>query len=731
EADANRDWFLAQGVPVGSIAQWISGNIGYSPGWALGEIKFVTADLIQDAYLSGQLEPDDILLTNGIPAEIPDVAGIITLAPTTPNSHVVILAQTYGVPMVYLAVQDDIDTAQSMIGFNTLLCVEESAGYCTVEFTDVDAVMTQQQIENLLALKAPNPLDYPPMATYGAYSADPNNLVPADIKYFGGKAANYGMLTRSIPDRAPVPTAFSFDLWNEFLDQTVSSGKTLRQEINSILQGYSWPPDDMTALSNDLEYIREDLFKDTDATIFSPQLQNAILNTLQDPCYGFDMNSNIRFRSSTNIEDANEFVGAGLYDSYSGCLADDLDGDGSGPCICDPTESKERGVFRAIRKVYASFYNDNAFLERLKYGVDPNEVGMAILVHHSFPDEFELANGVATLEKSSSGPEKSIQLVTQLGATSVANPTDGSIPEEVQAYVDGSGVITLTFVSGSNLVVLGEKVMDWQDDYLELAQALVDASDEFENQTGKNDYIIDFEYKNLEPGGAALPAGGICVKQIRELPQPDPADLECPTLDPPIPTSCPSSCFPYPVMGDQLRSLTDDGVSIMTIYHLEICPPGWICKTLAFEAWQETIITGLTSEPIYLYSCDSQCYTAGWHNWCENFYFEPMFEPGISPCIIEQLQILNIKGIEMYNITYCGTPGIRYHTFDGQVIDTPYRLGDFEPDGDIDLTDLLFIADHWLAADCDLCGGANLNCDNKVNLQDFAELARHWLYGTP
>ncbi|MBN1765018.1 MAG: hypothetical protein JW860_07145 [Sedimentisphaerales bacterium] len=193
------------------------------------------------------------------------------------------------------------------------------------------------------------------------------------------------------------------------------------------------------------------------------------------------------------------------------------------------------------------------------------------------------------------------------------------------------------------------------------------------------------------------------------------------------PTYCPTPCSPWPSGNYYQRSHSEDGVFIMTSYTL-LCPSGLICLEDPFDAWIETLITGLTTEPIYLYSCDSQCYTAGHHNWCENFYFEPMFEPGISQCIVDQLQLRNIKGIELHNMTYCGTPGIRYHTFDGQVIETPYRPGDTEPDGDIDLIDLISMADHWLETDCDLCGGTNLNCDNIVNLLDFATLAQNWLY---
>jgi len=306
----------------------------------------------------------------------------------------------------------------------------------------------------------------------------------------------------------------------------ISSG-TLREEISNRLSGHSYPPSDMAALSANLRTIGH-IIKNTGITSFTPLQIVTIESILLDSQYGFDINKKLRFRSSTNVEDSNHFTGAGLYDSFSGCLADEFDGDDDGPCLCDPCELNERGVFRAIRKVFASFYNDNAYLERLRHDVNEAEVGMALLVHHSFPDEFELANGVATLEKRG-GTSRFITLVTQDGAVSVANPQDGSIPEEVSVSVYSFGTF-LTLIRQSNLVPLGATVMDWQDDYVELSQLLVAAAVEFESVTGKSNYYLDFEYKKLAAGGAAIPAGGLVVKQVREIPRPDPMERITPFL---------------------------------------------------------------------------------------------------------------------------------------------------------------------------------------------------------
>lgn len=881
-AEADRAWLLSQGIPVGSIAQWFEGNICYSEGWAIGQLKYFSGDQIGPAYQSGQLEPNDILLTDGVPAEIPMVAGVMTLSPTTPNSHVAILARTYGIPFVYLGLGGDVNDTNDMIGADVVMCVEDNAGNCTVTLRDVNE-FSDIEIDELLAMKEPGTLSIIPTSPLGSYSGDTNDISPSDIGYFGGKASNYGILRDAIESNCPSAMAISFDLWDEFLDQALVprssvviwpgeyllfwadndeeqgpthtsfklskdgeyiglydsdgttlidglafgaqssdvsygrspdgndnwvlfsggtatpgasntgsggpasglfvnefmadndstiqdpcgsgypdwielynagstaidiggmyltddasdptkwmipvgiSGGTLREEIANRLTSYSYPPVDMAGLSVDLSAIRS-LFKSFVSTSFRQPQKDAIIAALQDPNYGFDVNSKIRFRSSTNVEDSNDFIGAGLYDSYSGCLADDLDGDDDGPCICDPCNTNERGVFRAIRKVFASFYNNNAFLERLRYGVNPTQVGMALLVHHSFPDEFELANGVATLEKNSSSPDKIVKLVTQKGAVSVANPEGGSIPEEVEVYVNGTGDKTATLIRQSNLVILGETVMEWLADYNDLTELLLDASVEFENITGKDDYILDFEYKKLFAGGAAMPAGGLVVKQIREIPQVASEQLACPA--PVLPTDCSTPC-PGDWSGSYLmghtRSFTSpDGVSIETSYCL-YCPG--FCLEWPFAFWNWTTISGLTTETINLYSCSSQCYTAGHHNWCENFYFEPMFEPGISQCIVDQLWLMNVKGIELHNMTVCGDPGIRYYDFDGQVFYGKPYLGDFDHDGDVDMVDFAMLAQRWLDSDCDLCGGIDLNCDGDVGLDDLREFVDDWLAG--
>lgn len=524
-AEADRDWLAAQGIEVSSPARWITRSACYAPGWAVGTLRFVTGGQIAAAYRAGTLRPDEILLTDTIPAEVPPVAGIATLAPTTPNSHVALLSQTWGIPCVYLAGQEGA-AAQSLVGSRVIIrSYVNNQGVCTAALIDASH-LGQPVIDELLAMKAIAPLDYDPLQTRGVYFSGVDALTPADTQRVGGKAAQYGLLRRAIPASARPAAALGFDLWSEFLSQPMIGGLTLRQTIDARLAGLNtWPPSNPGALATALGEVRN-MFTSTSTTRFTAAQEAAILAALQDPTYGFNPDVKIRFRSSTNVEDTATFTGAGLYDSFSGCLRDDLDPDTVGPSACDPTENNERGVFRAIRRVFASFYNDNAYQARRRLGVNENEVGMAMLVHHSFPDETELANGVAVLDWRI-GATRDVRIVTQPGAVSVTNPEDGSIPEDVQVYVFGGNYYPDLMRSASRLV-LGQTTMTWPSDYHTLTSLLVTVANRYATENpGVTSFALDFEFKKttVSNGPANLE-----IKQVRPLPRPGTAPTVTPML---------------------------------------------------------------------------------------------------------------------------------------------------------------------------------------------------------
>jgi hypothetical protein len=535
-AEANKGYFESRGIRLASPERWIEGDHAYAIGWALGTLKFFPSSEIDEAFFDGRLKPEDILLTDGVPAEIPMLAGVLTLKPSTPNSHVAILARSYGVPFAFIANPEEQSRVQQLAGREILLRVEPYSGDVKIfELVDELEPALRQEI---LDLKKPAVLEIAPKARFGAYTAAAENLTPGDIQYFGGKASNFGFIRRTIPDRSQDAIAISFDLWDEFMDQVMPDGETLRTLIEERLSKHVYPPD-MAVLKTDLEAIRS--WIRVTATFTQPQ-KSAIIAALER----FDPYRRIRFRSSTNVEDTEQFTGAGLYDSYSGCLQDDLDPDPSGPSHCNPLRAGKQGVFRAIQRVYASFYNHNAFVERLRHRVDESTVGMALLVHYSAPDEIEMANGVATMQVERGGGQlppggdpgdpfdpglrnaamgplrepgnppagaynNTADLVTQKGAVSVTNPDGNARPEIVMGYLHpfGSGGFLM---QRSSLVPLGAYVLEWDAEYKELMSLFASVADAYhEYFPQKTEFVLNFEYKKLEPGI-------LDVRQVREIP---------------------------------------------------------------------------------------------------------------------------------------------------------------------------------------------------------------------
>jgi hypothetical protein len=515
-AEANQVYFEQRGIRLASAEKWITGDYVYSPGWALGRLKYFPGWEIDLAFRDGRLKPEDILLTDSVPAEVPVLAGLLSLRPSTPNSHPAILARSYGLPFAYLSDPGERARVGQLSGKEILLRVDPYFGG-GVAIVELAGDLSPALREEILDLKKPPVLHIAPKARYGAYAASTEDLTPADLPYFGGKASNYGFLRRAIPGSSKEAIGISFDLWDEFLDQVMPGGRALRELIGERLSAHSYPPD-MALLHNDLEAIRLLI---TGQAQFTDGQKAGIIAALEP----FDPLRKIRFRSSTNVEDSEQFTGAGLYDSYSGCLQDDVDGDDRGPSKCDPAQPKERGVFRAIQRVYASFYNQNAFLERLRHNVDESKVGMALLVHHSAPDEVEMANGVATMDVERGGSDggqfpppraqtiynNTAQLVTQKGAESVSNPDGSAQPEVVTGYLHpfGSGAF---LTQRSSLVPLGAYVLDWDSEYKELMSLFASVADAYHRYyPAKDRFVLDFEYKKLDPGV-------LDVKQVREIP---------------------------------------------------------------------------------------------------------------------------------------------------------------------------------------------------------------------
>jgi phosphoenolpyruvate synthase/pyruvate phosphate dikinase len=203
----------------------------------------------------------------------------------------------------------------------------------------------------------------------------------------------------------------------------------------------------------------------------------------------------VRFRSSSNVEDALEFNAAGLYDSISGCVADDLDGNEGGYSRCDPQVDHELNVDRAIKRVWASLWNYRAYEEREYYQIPHSSAVMGILVTRAFPDE--AANGVIfTGDPSGENPGTYVVNV-QYGDTSVVQPDPGTSPEKDLLVMQNGQVTQIIRVRGSSLLPEGEWVLT-HDQLTLLGTVMADIDAEYPVNLGgysRDEVLLDSEFK--------------------------------------------------------------------------------------------------------------------------------------------------------------------------------------------------------------------------------------------
>ena len=130
----------------------------------------------------------------------------------------------------------------------------------------------------------------------------------------------------------------------------------------------------------------------------------------------------------------------------------------------------DKPVMDAVREVWASIWFFRAYEERAYRSIDHTKVGMALLVHRSFPDEE--ANGVALTGNifDTTGLEPGFYVNVQKGELSVVKPEAGVTTDQFIYHFDMPGQ-PIVFLDHSNQVEEGETVLTIAQTY-ELGKAL-------------------------------------------------------------------------------------------------------------------------------------------------------------------------------------------------------------------------------------------------------------------
>ncbi|MCZ6792912.1 MAG: hypothetical protein O7J95_04785, partial [Planctomycetota bacterium] len=504
---AARSW-ENPGFPIRNVGdQELPRAIGYSPATNYGVVRSFTLAELAVAEAAGALDGQTIAIVDDAPTDLETaVAGLVTGTPQGELSHLATRLARRGVPNVFVR-----DATQEFEPFaNRLVRLDVSLD---------DFSVREASVEEAEAWWAEHRPSVPPIPDVdGEYSGlDRITEIALDdpaggaIGRFGGKAAGLAILYRYLPARNQTRGfAIPFRYYLEFMrGNTISSladpavQVSYEDHVEELLADTRFRADGAfrrAALKNLRDHMRE---HGTVPEELRDALRERILEVFDDP------EVKVRFRSSSNNEDSPEVTGAGLYDSTSVCLPDELDGDDSGPSRCDPSKRKERTIERALKKVWASLWNHRAFEERQYFQIDHRRSAMALAVTLAYPAED--VNGVLFTGSPANRHDRRHVVNVQLGDESVVSPGVGIESEKDLLVMDGDRLRKVVRARASSLTVPGQHVLS-DEQLRELGETLAPVVDDFLGHYDLGDHprdevLVDFEFKFQD--------GQLIVKQAR------------------------------------------------------------------------------------------------------------------------------------------------------------------------------------------------------------------------
>ena len=486
---------LPKDLPRVSTDELYAG-ISYQPlvlSTGVGRLRFESIANIDEAAISYT----DIVVVDSAPNDIPVVQGLISQDFQTPLSHVNVLSANRKTPNMGLRGAMTDSTLRGLEGKLVSLTV----GALSYEVHEVTAAEAQA----FWSAHKPIPVTLPTvdqsitaLTDIGDVTPEPaaggslRDQIRTAVLAFGGKAAQYSVLSRT--EGVPIDKAFAIPVYwyYEFMQRN-----GLFDEVEALQKEPSFVSDSQVRFEKLAEFQ-----KHVQAGTFSDELEHALMAKIEEEY----PNHVIRFRTSTNSEDLDGFPCAGCYDSAKG----------------DPAKGVD-DVLAAIKFTYSTVWKFRTFEERAYYSVDHRSVGMALLAHNNFPDEFEKANGVAITANpfDESGLEPAFYINVQYGGkVEVVAPAAGTTSDQI-LYFFGNPNQPITYLGHSNIISAGSSVLSRAQIH-QLGVALDAIHTRFSPAYGpasgnKGFYAMDCEFKFSNEADPSKPAT-LFVKQARPYP---------------------------------------------------------------------------------------------------------------------------------------------------------------------------------------------------------------------
>ena len=290
---------------------------------------------------------NEILVLDEVPLQLPPVAGVITSQPSTPLSHINLLAKGWGIPNAYI--KNATTLLKQYDGWWVTFDAKRDS--YSIKRADGDQLREyQRRLAQRLDIMRPKfDLSETRLLSLGQQRAR------AGIA-FGGKSANLGEVMNSRLPGIIVPNGFTIPFY--YYDQFLKANK-LDDAIYALLNDQKFVHDPVYRRGR-LEVLREQIKR----AKFDEGLRNRVLQRVAQQYAG----KGLFVRSSSNSEDLPKFSGAGLYTTV-------------------PNVRGDQQLLDAIKTVWASLWNFEAYEARERASVDHSKIFMAVLIQEGINSE--------------------------------------------------------------------------------------------------------------------------------------------------------------------------------------------------------------------------------------------------------------------------------------------------------------------------------------------------------
>ena len=378
--------------------------LALNTGEAVGRIHII--EKLDDTVEIGD---NEIVVLKELPISLPPVRGIIVAKPSTPLSHINILAKGWNVPNVYIK-----DADKLFKEYDTFVYKLDA------KLTDYD--LTRADIRDIKEkFKSPDQ-QVPPVNLLIKKLTPLREMRKKDSVAFGSKSANLGeMLNAKIPG-VIVPDGFTVPFyWYDKFIKDNSFDKQIEEftDDNDFVHN-------RRVRRERLEKFRKDIQNGK----FDETLKREIIQRWKTQLGG----RAVFVRSSSNSEDLPNFSGAGLYSSKANLV-------------------NEKQLVDAVKYVWASLWNFDAYEARVRNYVSQTDVYMSALVQLGVDMD---RGGVMITKDPFDEQNKNAVYISAVCGHNSKIPDNKGIPEQILFNPKSNSVVVMTLSQQENALAFDE-----------------------------------------------------------------------------------------------------------------------------------------------------------------------------------------------------------------------------------------------------------------------------------